>query len=226
MILIVLLVIVAAAVSAFLAYLSLYDYQDLPPAGEHSVYLIRNLGGVNEAFLSELNKRLKEENQIVSLEKLFKGNREALLIYGPKHLVESFPELDLLELEDYTRIPERDLLCWEIVPKPQKHKTDLVLPTMDIGDSEQIFYQIALQKNKASFQATIRVVVVSSEITGKLRLMNTLNRLLQQRGFIRKNLKKTSATVYKAYRKRTATPKEIFSFNLKYQSLLKLLSLN
>lgn len=224
MILILLLLIVAAIVSVLLAYLSLHDYQDTLQ-DETGVYLIRKIKALNKDFLESLNSKLRNEEEIVSLEKLIKGKRVAMVIYGPKHLIESFKELDLLELEDYSRVvPDKNIFCWEVVPRMGKRKLDLVFPEVQVADNEQVFYQVVLQKDNSSFQSTARVVVVAEDITRKLKLMNDLGKLIEGKGFSRKKLKKTSATLYKAYKLRSITPKLIYKFNLKYEELLKLLS--
>lgn len=102
MILFIILFILIVAASAYLAYISMRDYYDLPEKiKNYSLFLIREPSALNVA---NLDKFLAESSApILSFERLFKGSRSALVIYGPKQVLAKFPDFKLLELEDYTK---------------------------------------------------------------------------------------------------------------------------
>ena len=100
MILFIIIFILIIAVSAYLAYLSMRDYYDLPEKDKnYSLFLIRNpLGLTNETF-----SKLLKETEVISFERLFRDSRSAIVLYAPTLLLEKFPEFKPLEIEDYTK---------------------------------------------------------------------------------------------------------------------------
>lgn len=101
MILWIVLFILVVALSYVLALKSMKDFVQTPEEG--SLYLIRNRHKLSEA-LHFIAAKLQTSNLSISFEKLIKGKKAALVVYGPKQILEKLiPVLDLLELEDYTK---------------------------------------------------------------------------------------------------------------------------
>ena len=117
MILWVILFLLVVAISFVLAVKSMKDFIDIPSnsSAEYSLFLIRKIQIVNADFLSHLNERLVESSSILAIERLFKGKKSALVVYGPRKLLLSLNHvLDLLELEDYTDVNVEQVSAWEI----------------------------------------------------------------------------------------------------------------
>lgn len=86
-------------VSAYFAYLSMKDFYELPEGRVYGLFLLRNPNALN---LGNLNK-LQSLGIILSIERLYRGSKSALVLYAPKETIAKFPDLKPLELEDYSR---------------------------------------------------------------------------------------------------------------------------
>src|SRR3989344_1433133 len=146
-------------ISLFLAYRSMKDYQDVPEDLniEMGLFLIRYPEGINGEILSHLYQFAKTKRSIISLEKLNKSGEKALVIFGPKDLQKDFPNLNLLELEDYLQNPvgTQDLnstktsvnntLAWNIMGKKDPKK-ELVLAEgfsiTNLSENQSFYLQI------------------------------------------------------------------------------------
>lgn len=176
------------AISFFLAYQSMRDFQLKPEKLklEYSLFLIRNATNFNDEFLKSIHSTISSGGLIISIEKLFKGQRSALVIFGPKLVLNKFQsDLDLLELEDYSRkFDSKDLYAFETSKKGKIEPNDIKIkltPLVTLADSEQFWWQLTLQaqnsKNKDLFNGIIRGVIIASE--DKKRLIQNLSSIDQ-----------------------------------------------
>ncbi len=180
MILFWLLFIIIILISVILAYLSMRDFQTSPEdfGGQNSLFLIRKPQGLTSQIISTIHEATQKMGLIVTLERLFKGRESALVIYGPKKILEAFNSaLDMIELEDYLD-GEIKASAWEIgIKKPKASWISLFLnfPSLEVG--EQIWYQLVLQARRGinkQFSSQVRVVVVSPEAQRREKLLNDL----------------------------------------------------
>lgn len=105
MVLWIVLFILVLAISFILALKSMTDYQEVPK-GDNGLFLIRQT--------KQLKDLLDASTNIV-LERLFKGKQAALVVFGPRQIVEKYKNhLDLVELEDYTNVDKDQVVAWEI----------------------------------------------------------------------------------------------------------------
>lgn len=153
------LFLIILAASFILAYLSMKNYQEIPPPLENGLYLIRNPAAITEALLDKLHEKLSASGLLVSLERLYKGEKKAWVIYGPVKILPRLTQLNLLELEDYTNVPVPGVNSFEMELRPE-----LNLPLPILSENEQFWLQIILQPaGKKSFQTTFRALVLSKE---------------------------------------------------------------
>lgn len=168
------LFVIIIAVSFILAYLSMRDFQEVPEKKlRYSVFLIQNPGVLTEGLLSELHKLIKK-GEIISLERLFKGNESALVIFGPKEILQQFNDLHLLELEDYTAVNSDQVVAWELTVRDhQQLHGNLFTQVPEFEHDEQFWWQIILQtysKNYLSeFIDTLRGIKSSNKVSFLLR---------------------------------------------------------
>lgn len=154
MILWIVLFILIVPLSYALALKSMKEFVQTPEV-DTSLYLIRNKHKFSEALRLILHE-LQSSNLSIAFERLFKGKRSALVVFGPKKLLEkSVPILDLLELEDYTNVDVNSISAWETGEKPKK------LP--ELKDDEQMWWQLILWGN---LYAQIRCILVSQALPG------------------------------------------------------------
>lgn len=149
--LIFILLIIAASI--FLAYISMREIYDFPEGGNvNGLFLVRNPRAFNQVSLNYLQKAIKKKNQILSVERLYKGHKSALAIFGPRKILEPLKELDLVELEDYTKISKRQVNAWEI------KKTPPIAGRLNLSEEEQVWLQYVLQAKDLGFKLQMRVV--------------------------------------------------------------------
>lgn len=178
MILWVILFLLVVAISFVLAVKSMKDFIDIPSnaSEEYGLFLIRKIQSVNTALLSHLNEKLLESSSILSIERLFKGKKSALVVYGPRKLLLSLNHvLDLLELEDYTDVNVDQISAWEIgIKDPSIQWVDgqnIFANLPQFLDSEQFWWQIIIN---GSLNLQITAVLMSAMEQRRIKLTQTL----------------------------------------------------
>ena len=217
--------IIVIFISLILAVLSMKDYSKIQkiPNIEYGLFLIRRTSHLSLEILNNIWTDL--ENDLVSFEKLFKGEESALLIYGPKDLLKSFYfELNLLELEDYIPKDEDSLYFWEFGLKGDLSRLENLyekLPTL--SKTEQFWLQIVLgsihQRNV--FRGEIRAVVYSQDSLSSAKLVHFL-RNLSPSYLIRLPKAYSNKQILDSYKSRSLGLKETKTV-LNPQQILKLL---
>ncbi len=158
------------AASFILAYLSMKNYQEILPVQASGLYLIRNTAAINESFTNKLHEELIKSGSLVSIERLFKGLQEALVIFGPKQILLKFPDLNLLELEDYTAIRSDSVSLWEMAISD---KEGVKLPPLNAD--EQFWLQMILQaQNKDNFKIYVRSAAICPDERRRTKLASLL----------------------------------------------------
>lgn len=187
------------AVSAFLAYSSMKNFPQIPGSLEgYGVFLIRSPQSLTNEILEELRKNLK--NQTISLERLFKGDKRALVIFGPRNSLNKFPELELLELEDYTNLGSEDVLAFEVGMKGNS-----AFVAGQLSDNEQIWYQMILGLGKGSnFLVQTRIAIISESSKNRQALGENLFNL--NKTFSKLPLPQTSSQILESFKKRILLP--------------------
>lgn len=174
------------AISFVLALQSMADYHELPLQSkvEYGLFLIRRSSSLTVTLLDSLHREIVKEGLIISIERLFKGQQAALVIFGPKKILANFAQnLDLLELEDYAYVNRDYLHAWEIGVKGSKKSPKIEnffkhLPLL--SSSEQFWWQLTLQateKDAPLFKSQIRAVVFSEEPNRRKKLADGLQSL-------------------------------------------------
>lgn len=150
------LFLIIIAISFVLAYQSMQDYQERPVqmGTENSIFLVRNPNTLTNEMLDEIHAVTVSTGYIVSIEKLLKGQKSALVIFGPKNILQQFSDrLSLIELEEYTNVDEHRVTAWEVGVKDTFvfHSEDVpaLLTSMPrLEESEHLWIQFVLQSRK------------------------------------------------------------------------------
>lgn len=169
----VLLFFAVVLVSLILAGRSLRSYRENPSylLSSYSLYLVQKPDLVTPELLNLLHSLALKERLIISFERLFKGERSALVVYLPSELTLSLKHLSLLELEDYSYQPGEGLVVYEVGPKYNLRvdlsKFSLVGENLGLKEKDQLWWQIVLQpvllNDQPIFQVVFRAVVTSTE---------------------------------------------------------------
>jgi hypothetical protein len=155
MIIWILLFLAVSIISFLLTLRSMRHYRERPDnlKVEYSVYLVQNLNQLTTTTLESLCQKITDKQLIISFEKLSKGNKLALVIYGPKVVLGGFTaELGLIELEDYSTKLQHFVSCWEIGDKPSSERKyaheNFSLKLENSSEHEQLWWQIVVQPEK------------------------------------------------------------------------------
>lgn len=219
MILWVLLFVLVVAISFVLAVKSMRDYQEIPAqAGEeYALFLIRQPNALTKELLGSIHEDLLNSGLMVSFERLIKGTKAALVVFGPKKTFAVHKDhLDLLELEDYTNVNIGQIAVWEVVIK---HPEVPNFPTISADD--QVWWQLILSAGKNQlFHPHIRVVMVSADVRRRELLKQTLQDLSSDK-FIKLPKDFSDASLLDFYKKRAF--RKDTNRNLSPEEVLRLL---
>ncbi|RJP45826.1 MAG: hypothetical protein C4584_02750 [Armatimonadetes bacterium] len=170
----VVLFILVVLISFFLALKSMADYREQPAnlTTTYSLFLIKKPEALTVELLEQVYRKLLSEGFILALERLFKGGKTALVVFGPvEHLLHYNTILGLLELEDYSRKSKAVTLAWEIGIKKSATTDKLEqlfekIPVLE--QDEELWWQLILQPQKPGpeqslFRAAVRVVIQAAD---------------------------------------------------------------
>lgn len=177
MIFFIILFLIIIGISVYLAYSSMKDVFEFPE-NTSSLFLIRNPGVFSGETLRDLRQKM-QSGQIISLERLFKGSKSALVIYGSGRLLQEFHNLDLLELLDYSQVKKAHSLAWEI-------KKPISPANFKLAPDEELWLQYVCQTHSSDFSVHLRAVLISSDS--------------------KKKDHKSSTEILRDYRKRSIAP--------------------
>ncbi len=151
------------------------DFPDLLPYEKAGVFLIRAPHNLTAELLEKIKNRFNR-GEIISFERLFKGSKSALVVFGPRSLTD-FSELSLLELEDYSYVDPESVSVWDVVLKGGEIPDNIFadLPSLNVDD--QFWWQLALRVRKGEFQTEIRSVVYTQDIEWRKELASKLQNL-------------------------------------------------
>lgn len=172
------------AVSLILAYKSMEDYRETTSGLgiDYALFLIRQPQTLTQQIIQSFYKETLKGGFILSLERLFKGSKSALVVFGPTSILQPFSSsLGLLELEDYSQklSPQQmeGVVSWEV---GSRHPSAESLPIQNLfkeipqlQDDEEFWWQVVVQSKaqvnsslpklqQPHFQSVIRAVVVAS----------------------------------------------------------------
>lgn len=220
MILWVLLFILVVVISFVLAVKSMHDFQEIPAhtGEEYSLFLIRRPHELTGEVLSSIHENLLTAGLIISFERLIKGTKAALVVYGPKKVLSKFEyTLDLLELEDYTGVNSGQFTAWEVVVK---NAVKPGFPPVSLED--QIWWQLIMSAKKDNlYHPHIRLAAVSSDHKRREDLKGVLSGLSTDK-FIKLPKTASNGQMLDYYKKR-GFRKDTQNRNLYPDEVIKLL---
>lgn len=214
-------------VSFILALRSMRDYQALPLNSQtlYSLFLIKNEENLTEDVLKQISETIGKKRLIISFERLFKGSKKALVIYGPVVILEPLSkELDLAELEDYSlkskHVSEQNILSWEVSSKffQKNSKTSLRLTevTKVLSDSEELWWQLILQPRgdrnelQPMFKVIIRVAIISEDKQKSQSMKLNLDKIIKESGLVTLPQAYSSTQILQFYQQRSL-PQKLFT---------------
>ncbi|MBI2601123.1 hypothetical protein HYW42_04160 [Candidatus Daviesbacteria bacterium] len=211
-------------ISLVLAYQSMQDYYESPVFAkiEYSPFLVRLPQNFTVQLLDKLHTEIAKKDFILSIERLFKGGKTALVLYGPRDILLKFSnQLNLLELEDYTNIDKNSIQAWEAGPKNNQSfdisvNTDVFQNLPPLLTNEQFWWQITLrasskQANKSKdntqtrgqvFQGQIRSVFFTEDSGRRSKISAQLQDLLNGQ-LVKIPQPFTSGQIFDFYKQRT-----------------------
>ncbi len=233
MLLWIILALIVVGVSFILAIRSMNDYREAPPASvSYSLFLVGNPGGLTTNVIHELHQAVIKDKFTLSFERLFKGLKRALVIFGPAEVLLPFKEaLGLTEIEDYSNKVSEYMRAWE-VGKKQKGEPAVNLSILGyipgLLETEEFWWQIVTKPEKDSFRSTIRAVFKTDRQERLTSLSEELSRIGKGEGLAQIPEAYSSGQVVKFYRERSLPlgfSSDITSVNLTFPEINSLLGI-
>lgn len=233
-------------VSAVLAFRSMKDYEEFPESlSLNAVFFLGNPQAFTAEALNRLHRLLLENKNFFSLERLIKGKERALVIFGPRELPNLFPELNLVELEDYLgeinpgiessnlekKVDANQSITWLIEPKnniKREMHVGLQLKELNITPQQKVFIQIVGEptgeKDETYFQSTLRVMVADSDPIERVNLAKIVNLAFQDAtGLNKRSDSFPEVKKFESFKQRTHIPKEVADFKLTSREIFDIL---
>lgn len=210
--------------SFYLAWRSMRDYQERPIENiDYSLFLIQNPEALASKISDIFNLTITSQ-LIISFEKLLKGQGKALVCFAPRGMI-SKTGLKFLEIEDYlAKIPKGQFKGWE-VGLNLNNNPEVFNPDLELGENDQLFFQIVTQPQKEKlFQTTLRAILVSPNQTSKETLTKKFEESLKNHPFLFKQIKpQTSEQILINYKQRNLYPPQISKMTINFDALSKLI---
>lgn len=175
------LFLIIIAISFLLAYQSMRDFAEKPSAlgKDYSLFLVRNPQNLSTKLLEELHAATLKTGHIITLERLFKGTKSAVVIFGPKSILDNYPDLNLLELEDYTNVSEYEVIAWEVGTKDAAmfhfDRIAVFNQIPKLEETEQFWWQLTMRGSKEHLWPTLgssSIVQKMSDLTSEIFGLN------------------------------------------------------
>jgi hypothetical protein len=154
------IVFVVTFVSLLLTMRSLQGFREKATQNglEYGLYLVRYPHLLSPTIIDTIAQKAIQNGAILSLEKLAKGSKKALVIYGPRVVLESFVQSQsFLEIEDYTLQNDHTRLNgWELGINTRHKDIDLdskldsQMPFLE--DDDQLWWQVTLRPKSAGLE--------------------------------------------------------------------------
>ncbi len=229
----------SAVLSFFLALRSMRDFQENPDQKKnpYGLFLIRNKEHLSSELFTSLINAL--EGVIASLELIQKGSSIALVGYFPRPVQGKFPNLGLVEIEDYIaeediskteeyllskQIQLNDSFAWLLQPKNKK-KPELQKNNFELElEPDQYFcQQIVFQSAEEKLQITPRVMIKESNSQQKIDLIKKIKQEITEKTTLTNNPSLIHTKTFEDYKKRAIIPKQADSFLASQKDLLDFL---
>ena len=186
------------------------DFEVIPEELEsYSLFLVRIPKALNKKLLDSIFKDLARSGRIFSFERLIKGEKGALVLFGPDSLMSKYKDsLNLLEIEDYTNISLDQVSGWEMGIKtlyPKEVKGYFKKFPKLLSD-EQFFWQVIISEG-----VQIRAVLICKDLLRRRELTNILQNLSPHLKKTQRNF--SSTQIIDFYKKRSFSEENKFLFN-------------
>ncbi len=229
-----LVLVIIFLISFFLAWASLRDFHEFPKSShDYASFWIQNPPALTPELIDKIHALSLEKEYIVSFEKIWRKDSEALVIYAPRALINQIPQLSPIEIEEYpAKININQTQTLELSPKSNQ-SLELNLPQhlsgfLKLVADEGFLWQVTArphQDSQHSFQVTIRTGVAAKEPKRRVDMIKILtDKLSEYTSLTKHQKKKSSLAVYELYKKRGFKPKEVGKFLVPSNLFLRLVS--
>lgn len=224
-------ILIVGGVSFWLALRSMKGYEEFPKSNlAYNLYLVRTPENFTQETLTKIyNLSLQKESQI-SLERLIRGADNVLTLFMPEELTASFPELNLLPIEDYlggmTNLEQS--YVWSI----ENSKTNLginpgFLNSIKLSGDEFFSLQVVAFPEKGKnniFQVTLRGLVSYPEAVKRIKLTKAIQDNISKNSTLNKASKnQNTANLFENFLRRTFVPREVTKNHISSEQLYNLL---
>ena len=229
-----------------LAYRSMRDYEEFPDSRSlNALFYIGNPQNLTSGILGRMHDVFLSNKQFFSLEKLINGKERARVIFGPRDMAKDFPELNLVEIEDYLsdensfssgdtakKVNVNQVLSWLIEPKNNPKKPLVVgdeFRSLSVEENQKIFIQAVLMPTEKSgvtiFQSTLRIMIAEPDSIKRIELAKKINQTIATLTGLNKHEDSfPESKKYESFKQRSLIPKEVAEFPFTGDEILSLIS--
>lgn len=222
------------------------DYEEFPDSVSlNALFYIGNPSNINEETLKRIHFRFTQEKHFFSLERLVKGSEKAVVLFGERQMREQFPELSLVEIEDYVgevnllsgdgndkTVDVNQSISWLLEPKSDPKKLLSIgdeFRELKVENNQKVFMQVILMPSEKSgetvFQTTIRVMVADPDPINRVALAKNVNDIILRNVGLKKHDDNfPEGKKFESFKQRSFIPKEVSEFTLTTQEVLDILS--
>lgn len=210
-------ILIVGGVSFWLALRSMKGYEELTKANlVYNLYLVRTPENFTQDTLKKVYQLSLQKDSQISLERLIRGSDKVLILFMPDDLVSSFPELNLLPVEDYIggMTSSGQSYVWSI--ENTKNQFDInpgFLDSVKLSGEEFFSLQAVAFPEKGKndlFQITLRGLVSYPDAVKRVELVKQVQGLIAQGASLKKvETNINSSSLFENFFKRTFVPREV-----------------
>ena len=222
------------------------DYEEFPDSQSlNTLFYIGNPQNLTAQVLKKMHDFFLAQKQFFSLEKLTRGKEKARVIFGPRDMAKNFPELNLVEIEDYLadeggflsedfdkKVNVNQALSWLIEPKNNPKKQLHIgdeLKNLTVEENQKVFIQAVLmpveKQGNTVFQSTLRIMVTDPDPIKRVELSKKIKQIISEATGLNKHEDTFPETKkYESFKQRSLIPQEVAGFPFSGEEILALIS--
>lgn len=189
-----------------------------------SLFVVQNKSMLNPSLLEDIFSQLPP-NTALSLEMLKRGQDHALVLAGPRWIINSHPEIKVLEIEDYLPtipLPSQVVLCLQFAdPKLKVLSPNFlhdIFSSLQLNNGESIFVQLITRlvtPTSPDLDTNLRVVISSNDHGRSQQIEQQFLELLNQKSsLVPSPINQNAAEILSHYRARSYAKHEFISSHL------------
>lgn len=154
-----------------------------------ALFVVQNPSALTSTLLTQVFSSSDATSSLLSFEIVIKENSHALIFFWPRSLLEQYPQLKALEIEDYTNsIDKASLIVLQFRPQNQATSVPADFIKALFGSAaapnDQIYYQLVSIKDPSNASsgvyANLRILIASLDEARRQKLKDDLTSFISR----------------------------------------------